>query len=89
MSMATDIVSSHRRATPGKADRTMASKTAFAHYERSLVNFNNLRVASQEADVRKAEAAYDAVKTSPEHTYEQKKAAGLRMADARLALWRA
>jgi hypothetical protein len=67
----------------------MASKTAFAHYERSLVNFNNLRVASQEADVRKAEAAYDAVKTSPEHTYEQKKAAGLRMADARLALWRA
>lgn len=65
------------------------SKTAFAHYERSLINFNNLRCAAQEAAVRKAEAAYDAVKANPEHTYQQMCAARLCMADARLALWRA
>lgn len=73
----------------GQKEDADMSKTAFAHYERSLINFNNLRCAAQEAAVRKAEAAYDAVIANPEYTYEQMCAARLVMADARLALWRA
>lgn len=67
----------------------MTSNAAFEMMQRSLINYNNLRVATQEHDVRQAEAAYDAIKADPGHDYAQISDARLRMADARLALWRA